>query len=352
MKNLFLFFISISILLSACEDGQQGVGTEDAFDRSTYLEYYAENIIQPAYNSYDSKLNSLVSDLSVQFENFDIEAARGSFKSAYIDWQKAALYNFGPALENNILAQTNTFPTDTAKINSNVSAGIYKLSSVSNYDAKGFPALDYLLFNEETLTENELNHALSIAQDMKAISAKVVNKWNGDYYNTFIERDGNDVGSSLGIMLNAFNMYLERDFRNGKLAIPLGFKTGGTPMPGKAEAYYSGFSNDLLQEGAKAIRTFYLASELDNTGKGLYGMLSDIGDRYQSGNLPDEILQATSELISNSENLSSDIGYLSTKNDPLLNDTYTSAKKLVVHFKSNIPSALGIMITYQDNDGD
>ena len=35
-----------------------------------------------------------------------------------------------------------------------------------------------------------------------------------------------------------------------------------------------------------------------------------------------------------------------------LNETYSEIQKLIVYWKVDMPSRLGVLITYQDNDGD
>jgi len=354
-KSLVLFcWLSVLLSITACVEDDQPTDGSHGFERQPYLADYAENVIIPGYKQYLESLTELQSAANDYQTDDNLAFLKECVLKSWYKWQYIAFYNFGPALENGILAQTNTYPTNITRVESNISADAYKLGSVSNYAAKGFPALDYLLFSKDQHTTAERKYIKDLVDDLTSLADKVVDEWSQDSeVEAFISRDGNDVGSSLGLMINAFNQYLERDFRNGKIAIPIGWQSGGTILTDHIEGYYSGDSKELLLHGAKGIRAFYNNISPEGIDKlGIKEMLETIGTRYQDGNLTDEVENDIQYLIESIENINAPMDELLLEGSDDLNTIYVATKKLVVQFKSNIPSALGVMITYQDNDGD
>jgi hypothetical protein len=58
-------------------------------------------------------------------------------KEAYRAYQSVALFELGPAEQELLRANLNTFPADVNQINANIGAGTYDLATASNLDAKG-----------------------------------------------------------------------------------------------------------------------------------------------------------------------------------------------------------------------
>jgi uncharacterized iron-regulated protein len=65
---------------------------------------------------------------------------RTSWLEAYKTYQYVAIYSFGKSEEIN-LKNINTYPTNAAGIDANISAGGYNLTLLSQFDKQGFPAL-------------------------------------------------------------------------------------------------------------------------------------------------------------------------------------------------------------------
>ncbi len=81
------------------------------------------------------------------------------FKTAYTAWVSVSMYNYlGPASDNQPpLSGLDKFPAGGTIIESNISGYTpsININSYANQSAKGFPALDYLLFaNSSNLLTN------------------------------------------------------------------------------------------------------------------------------------------------------------------------------------------------------
>lgn len=364
---LLAFAPALSVMLLSC--GSTGSDKID-FDRPEMLRNYGENIIQPAY----SNLQNNVNDLQASAETFAGEPTEANLvnlqselKEAWLAWQEASLFQFGPAEWVTLRTSLNTYPTDTDKIDDNISSGDYTFGTLNNRAAEGFPALDYLLhgtgdnnqeilsrYTDDTEAGNRTGYLLDNIDFMKGQIDETVSGWDadhGDYIGMFLDEEnaGVDVGSSMSMLFNEFVLHYERFFRDGKIAIPAGVRSAGVPRPSATEAYYGGYSLELATANFEAIRRFF--DGRDAAGSDRLG-LDDHLDALGAGDLTDEIRNELEEAQIAVEELSDPLSQqIEEDNEPVM-DAFTEIHELVNFFKSDMTSVLGVNITYQDNDGD
>lgn len=355
--------ILILLLFSAC--GSTSSEDEVNFDRPEMLGNYGNNIIIPAFED----MQGAVDDIQSTAENFNseptierLETLQTALKNARLAWQKASPFQFGPAESVLLRSSLNTYPTDTAKIEDNISSGEYSLGSLNNRDAAGLPALGYLLHgvgssNEEILamytTDSEAEKRMTYLLDnitfIKDLVDDTVFEWQasgGDYIGMFLSEDnaGTDVGSSLGMLINSYVLHYERFLRDGKIGIPSGIRSAGVPRPTATEAYYSGYSLELAIANLEQIENIF-------TGGNSLG-LDDNLEALGAGDLSDEILTEIDEAQSALEQLSDPLSQqIKESNEPVL-ESFQELQDIVALLKADMTSVLGITITYQDNDGD
>jgi len=345
---------------------QNELEEETTFDKSGMLSNYSSNVIIPnitiAKNSIDSfalAYTNFVSNKTPQ----TLLLARQKFITAYIDYQKMELFGFGPAEDQIVYANFNTFPTDTPQIASNINSGSYNLATVSNLDAKGFPAIDYLL-NSPGHTDAQLvtlfsnspqrvNYISNCVADMQTKAAAILNGWANGYQSSFNNSTGSEIGSSLGLLVNNLDFQIDL-MKNAKVGIPLGKKSLGVILPEKCEARYTNtISVRLIKECLNTIENVYLGrSDSGSDGLGLDDYLDELKAQHTTGSLNEAIKNqfaiTKSKLALVNEPLSASI-----VNDAATVDAaYIEMVKLLVLLKTDTPSALGIVITYQDGDGD
>jgi predicted lipoprotein len=199
-----------------------------------------------------------------------------------------------------------------------------------------------------------LEVATQIANNASSVSAK----WSSagsNYVSQFNSAIGTDVGSSLGLTINALNQHIERFLRDGKLGIPNGNRNfSGTALPNHVEAFYNGeSSNELALQNVIAIQSLYLGNSADGTdGIGLDDYLVSLNATYNSGSLNDAIKNQFLMCIETIEVLPKPLKDNLVSNKTKVDDAVKALQKLVVLLKVDVPSATGILITYQDNDGD
>jgi predicted lipoprotein len=350
----FIFILSLSI--TACKKPPA-----PEFDRSALLTNMANEQIKPALLEFSARLSSLSAaettfESATSFEN--LTGLRNAFKHAYTQFQRIKMYDFGPASIYGVKASMNTYPTDATKINANITSGSYTLGSVSNVDAIGFPALDYLLFfgsdldvlNRFTVdpdADNAMDYLGALIAKMNLDFAPVTSEWNTSYTSIFLEADGTDIGSSVSLLYNEFVKDLEL-LKNAKIGIPAGFFSGGETFPSYVEAYYSEESKALALDNIVALKEVFTGG--DGVGFDDYMDFVD-----ETEDLPLSASEITTQfdlcftkINALGDPLSSDIPV----NYDGFNDAFQEIKKLVAYAKTDIPTALGVLITFSDTDGD
>ncbi len=143
-KSYLFLLLSVATLISSCKEEEK-----PEFDRKAMLTNMASAVIIPAYQSLNASL-AVFNTKALDFIANPTTTTLNELRSQYIitnkNYQRCAMYSFGPALDYGIKGAFNTFPTDSAKIEANITAGTYTLGSGANTTAIGFPVIDYLLY--------------------------------------------------------------------------------------------------------------------------------------------------------------------------------------------------------------
>lgn len=319
------------------------------FDKGSLLVNIANNQISPAISDFESKINALETDyLAFQASQTaqTIQTVQESWKAAYISWQTVKIFDFGPIRDNALKGAIGIFPTDTDKVDDNIAAGTYNLGTAANSDAVGLSALDYLLFKPFAINDFSnpayVQYGLDVIQKMKNEISAVSSQW-ASYRSTFVNSTGTETTSSFSELINEFN----RDYelaKNAKLGIPIGKQSLDIALPEYVEARFSGISFDLLEANVTALRNVYTGG----SGLGFDEYLLHL-DRSELNNT----INANFSGILNKINTFSNTLEEAIDNDwSNLDDLYTLMQGQVVYLKTDMTSAFGVLITYQDNDGD
>lgn len=358
-----LLAAGLAVALAACDTGSDvdpPPTSGPAFERSAMLTQWADAAIVPAY----AALDAAAADLRAEADAFaaapseaGLTDVRAALKTARLAWQDASLFGFGPAEDVALRAALNTYPTDTGKVEANVASGSYTLGTVDNRAAVGFPAMAYLLYDG---TDADVVAAFADAdrgaylRDNAAFvadaAATVADGWAG-YRGTFLSaaNAGTDVGSALGMTVNAMVLHAERFLRDGKVGIPAGVRSAGVARPTSVEAYHGGYSAELAVANLRAAKRLFLGDALSGaSGVGLDDNLRALG----AGTLADEIAAEFDEAIAALEALRDPLdAQIRSDNGPVLT-AFQEMQDVVVLLKADMTSVLGVSITFQDNDGD
>ncbi|MAI22502.1 MAG: hypothetical protein CL828_00435 [Crocinitomicaceae bacterium] len=342
--GLQFFLLFMVLVLAGCNPDEQDE-PGDSFDREAFLINAADNLIIPAY----SEAVVSAENLCIALWDGTLEQSRAALKECAMKWQAVALFDFGPAVGRNLLGTTNSHPCDSLDVDEDVMNGNVVPGLPSTLDRTGLPALDYLLHKGEW-NADRLQHATFLANHLHDELQAVHDSWVTEYRDDFVSRTDTDIGSGLGMMLNAFNRTYEGNVRKGKLGLPAGvFSFSGNPAPQLAEAYHAGdWSVDLLQEAMLATERIYLGGE----GIGLDDYLQSLGDVSYGTELDAEIKAQIAAAQAAVLTLDDPLSEYVVSNQPAALDVYSELQALVILLKVDMMSALGVLVTYQDTDGD
>ncbi len=363
MKRLiFLILVSICIFQS-CKGPENSCATN--FDQTAFLSNIANNIITPRYDSLKimvDRLNDAVSDFSTAPSQSSLDAARAAYRDAGLIWQRAMIFEFGPAEQVQLRGTLNNFPVFENRLEYAAQSGDYNLEIDSFSFTRGFPAIDYLLYAGAaddagiiTLFDSDAN-AQTRRQFISDVMAQIKSKTDAvhsgwaTYKSTFTGTTSVATGSPVSNLINQLNQNYEL-FKNNKLGNPVGAKVSYIAAPDKVEAKHSGLSLDF------AIASLYGTYELfmGKDGSGLDDYIAASGADKDGIPLQDIIAQQFNTIALSLEGLKPATLYSAIQDS--FNDVkaaYGHAQNQVIYLKTDMPSVLCVSITYIDNtdDGD
>lgn len=361
MKRIVLILISF-LPSFGCDTNQQEQPTQ-SFDRKAMLENMADNLIIPAFSELQQQVISLetaVKAFSANPNTSTLSAAQQAWESAYLSWQKATPFNFGPGelpVFGTLTENIGIFPVSTTKIENTIQSGNLSFDNFER-DSRGFLALDYLLFsaegNEDILAkfsnENRRKYTVRVAEDIREKVTAVRTGWDS-YRTSFINNSGTDAGSSTSILYNEFVKSFEAA-KNFKVQLPAGQRAGQTSAePTRVEAFYSGKSLLFLEAHLTTIQRIWEGKSVSGQdGAGFEEYLISV----EGGS--DLIAQTRTQLTAVQQAKGRvPAGRLSGSiqtNLSIVQDLGVELQKLTRFYKSDMASLLGIAITFNSGDGD
>ena len=353
----FVLIMSFGLLFS-CKDK---VGSDDEradFNKGAMLENVSTNIIIPSLVQFETQVSALKSSFDLfksDPTNANLEEIKMNWESSYLTWQTLKIFDFGPIRNIGFKSATGTYPVDVSKIESNISSGSFNLAAATNFDAVGLNALDYLLYNSNALLELQsdvsyLDYTDEVIRKIYNETQTVVNAWSS-YETIFNASIGTSSTSAFSEFVNEYN----RDYelaKTAKIGIPIGKANLGLSNPEYVEARYSGISFELLIESIKALKATYNGNGLINGSNGLG--FSDYLLNLERTDLDNTINDKFDNVLNDAEGFSMTLE--EAINNPAmesqLDELYLNLQQQVVNIKTDMTAAFGVLITYQDNDGD
>ncbi|SMO79960.1 Predicted lipoprotein [Solitalea koreensis] len=366
--------IMLSIYACSKKDNSEPVDLNPSFDRKALLTNLADNIIIPSYAGFKIKLDLMVSKCDA-FTAAPTVTSLADFRTAWVDaykeWQKIEMIDVGPSQAQTIRSFFNIYPTNVEAINANIANGTINFDLPVTYSQQGFPALDYLInglagsdadivafYTTASDAAKRIAYLKKLTAQMNVIFNKVYTPWTTGYRDEFIRKSGTDASSSLAVLLNGYILNYERYVRSGKIGIPSGImgSTLITPSPEKIEAYYKkDLSKDLALIAQQAVLDFYRGKAFNSstTGPSIKSYFAALNTKDNNGKLLADVLdeqfvKALAKLNDLSPYFMQQIQTDRTK----MTITFDEMQLAVRYMKLDMTSAMGIVITYTDNDGD
>ena len=369
MKNVFGGFLLLTLILACGSDDttENTNNPSSTFDRSAMLANWADAIIIPGYQDFDAQVDVMVTAVAA-FQNdptaLTLTDLRGAWVDAYKTWQRVSMFEIGPAENVNFRLNVNSFPANSSTIDANANSGIYDFSLPSNRAAKGFPALDYLLYgkSDQELLDwftgadgvNVRGYVVAVVQEIKTLSTTVKNEWENGYRATFIENDGASATASVDRFVNDYIFYFEKFLRAGKMGIPAGVFSGDV-LPQNEEAFYHAtLSKELFLESIDAVSDFFNGNAYHGgmSGESLFSYLDELNTIKDGVNLGDLINAQFDTARSSVAALGLFKDELQVNPPIAFLNAYDEVQKIVPLFKIDMVSAMSINIDFTDADGD
>ena len=350
------------------EDSSSSDNSESqTFDRKALLTNWANNIIIPLYENFNTNLTALSDEITKFNEtpNLDnLKLVREKWLDAYKSWQHVEMFNLGKAEETYFQSKMNVYPSDKERIERNLTTETYNLDNPNNNDAQGFPALDYMLYGSDKSDEKIVDKYLlenkkyntylsSLIDKMVSNTSVVVNDWNQNK-DTYINSTENTSTSSINKITNDFIYYYEKLFRANKIGIPAGVFSG-SKLPDRVEGYYSKiYSKDLALEAMSAIENFFVGKKYNSEEKGesLESYLNFLNSEKNGTSLSESITDQFKVAKETIDKLNNDFTSQVNEDNNKMLVAYDEIQKGVVFMKTDMLQSLSISVDYVDADGD
>jgi uncharacterized protein len=352
----FSCLVVAAAILNACSksSGSDDSSANDEFKKNMLVNY-ADNIIIPAYNDLNTRLNTLETAVNAFLAAPSAAtqtAIKAPFKSAYLSFEAVSVAYVGPAAAQLFNAYANTFPTLTTTIEAGIASGSYNFTQPGLSDSiQGLPALDYLLFEANAVQkftsgsniDNRKKYVRDVMARLKSLLGNVISQWNGDYRNTFVNSIKTDVGSSIGFLVNQFAYEMDA-LKGPRIGWPFGKRSNGIVFADKCEGYYSGISAELAVANLASLKNYY------NGGAG--DGIADYLVLLKKDKLSSDVSAQFEVTLNALKAIPDPMSAAFTNNAPLVEEAYKQIQKLLTLLKTDVASATGVQITYMDNDGD
>ncbi|AKU91998.1 imelysin family protein [Vulgatibacter incomptus] len=361
------------VALHGCGGGTDpGTTQEDLFDRREMLRSLGETVILPTYRDFASR-SVTFADAARSFCGGPTEeglaAARKAWSEARAPWKQSEAFAIGPAKEVpwRIAPKVDFWPVRPPSVDE-VLAGSEPIDADAlgrmGTVARGMPVAEYLLFapKEATLETfldadgggRRCDYLVALAEDLSRSAALMVSAWSPD--------DGNWLGelADAGVSSQAFPTVeaavaqvanqmvdLARTVVEGKIGKPMGKTTGGTPLPDFVESRFSGRAVDDMLDDLRGLQHLY---------EGLYAGVQGTGFadyvRSRRSSLDPEILLALSEATKAVQALPRPLEEHLDDRGGELTRAYRATKAVYRILGVDMASALGLSVSFTDNDGD
>lgn len=362
MKRLILLTICFPLLFSACAPDEEATNLcpeLDETEQQSIFTVYKDQVILPAYLDAYNNLLLLRDDLALLVDNPNaviLEQTQARFRAAYIYWEYAEPFYFGPAEDQLIEDHVNFFPIDLDALEETINNG-FDSDVTERYD-RGFPAMDYLLFEGETsdvltrMADSDVKSFLiSNVNNMINRMAKVIEDWQGAFGAAFVNNIGKVDGASLSQLINSYNRHFETIKRN-RIGLASGILTLGFKNVEVLEGYYSNSSLELLNAAVEASSTFFLGDSQEELPNSISRFIRNLDLRVSNNLLANEMKISIDEYTQALSTFDSNLADAIINDEQKITGLYQVFSGFVVLAKTDMPTLMCISITYVDNPSD
>ena len=190
-KKIFLLIFALFISSISCKkENSNDPENETPVSNTEVLTDFANVLAKPNYADIKTRAGLLATAIDSLYANpnsANLNTAQQAWRSIRIPWEQAEGYLFGPAEDYNYDPATDTWPVNTAELDSLLaSSNPLELADIEalQYSLKGYHPIEYILFGvggsrtPSELTARNLKYVVSLSQSLYNSSASLVTHWD------------------------------------------------------------------------------------------------------------------------------------------------------------------------------
>ena len=271
---------------------------DEAFDASTMLNNFSNNVVLATYTDLDNKAGDLlaaVKALAADTSQANLEKAQQAWKATRTPWEQSEAFLFGPVDTQGLDPALDSWPVDHVNLQSVLdSDDALTVDFVSGLEdtQKGFHTIEFLLFRDgdqrkaSDITDRELEYLVSTTENLKESTSQLRLAWapeGENFSNTVAQAGAGSVvypsqSAAVQEMINGM-IVIADEVANGKISDP--YNESDTTL---VESQFSFNSISDFQDNIRGIQNVYMGKFVSD-GQGLNefvnGKDADLDARFQ-----------------------------------------------------------------------
>ncbi len=366
MKSLPCLVASLA-LVSACSD--------DAVvevDRNAVLRDLTDNVMLPTYRDLTPRMDALSQSLGALCatpSSESLTAARTAWSDARGAWKRAAAFRGGPMETLNTYPTVDFYPVSTTAVEALI-AGADPLTADSldavGTNRRGLPGIEVVLFDgtrdaptllaalrDGSGPSRRCQYLVAAGANVARATTAFVTAWEptgGGYARTLATAG---QGSSITTSRAAIDLVVNQVINTldvlqvSRLSVPNGSRNGGTQQPDQTESIPSGRSTTDLSDSLAGVRELYYGTHGTRQGLGIGAMVVARNPSLDRSVRAE--FDATAQALAA---ITVPVPRAVTEQRPQVEAAITELGRLKRLIKVDVANALGVTISFTDNDGD
>ena len=366
MRRRALSFPGLAAL--ACAVALSSCASEGAGDtQHTLLERWSVELITPLYGDFEQRSQDLAAALDALCaapSETTLTTARTAWEGAREPLKRAEVFAFGPYSrpEFRIGPKIDSWPARPEEAEDWI-AGANPVDAGTLADLgiwhKGLPLIEYFLYSPEASAQPQLEDARR-CEYLRSTGAELVNRareihlaWapeGGDFANQLsgagrTSTAWRSLKDAFSEVVNRMGFTLE-NVRRDKLGRPLGDMTGGNALPDETESRFSGRAIRDILDNLAGIEVLYFG----DAARSMPGVSSYAAERGQ--NFDAAFRTALDAARAALEAVNVPLGEAVNSEADRVREASDRLGELQSLIQTQLISALGLSLSFNDNDGD
>ena len=358
--NTLIFTLLFSIGCNNSNENPDNNPEIEEFEINQLLADATNNIILRVIADFNADVNTF-NEMTIAYLNtpteIGLEELRTQWTQTAISYEKTYVFHIGVARDRFLHNATYNWPTIPDAIESFIINNEITQETVNaiSPQIKAMAGIEYLLFKSDITTNNEefTNDAkrrelLRLSSEFIVIQAdrlfSIWNPNNQNYADTFINNEATGVRASFNLFFNGLNNVVDVA-KVSKIGKPGGFETSSIVNPNIVQAPFSNISLELLKANIDTLEEAFFSENNTNISDYLFFILKD-------NSLSDDIQVKINEVQAAISTIDVPLVNAVISNSDQVENLHTKLTELLVLLSVDTRSALSVIITATDNDGD